>query len=77
MLLRTPAQQAAYARALAYKMEKHGLTIWAAASGLYDSSFLAEWKEHGPKEWFMDLTVPEQILFVLFVAEALESEAAQ
>ena len=70
---RGPLEKAAYLRALAEKAFVFRTTLWGACSWLPDIAWLQGW--YPANCWLSDLTIDEGVLFALFVAEALESEA--
>ena len=70
---RNAQEKAAYMRAIARKAFLLQTNIWCACSWPPDLAWIAEW--YPPECWLSDLSVNESVLFALFIAEALESEA--
>jgi len=56
---------------LALRMHNWNCSIYAASSWAPNIAFLQDW--HEPSEWLSDLTVEEQILFTLFIREAINA----
>ena len=63
-----------YLLRLAVRMAEWNCGVWQACSWSPNGAFFADWYD-GRKEWLSDMSADEQLLFILFIREALLGES--